>query len=170
MPGWRNCARMNLLVERFKTSPLPSLLYRAHLGWLRLRPPKTFGVRTVVVADDGRVLLVRHCYRPGWFLPGGGVKRFETAEAAAIRETREEAGVEVERLDRLVGLYPNFSAVRSDHVALFLAGPWRTVGARSIEIAESGFFDLDDLPDGTTPATRRRLGELFRGDPPVDFW
>ena len=52
---------------------------------------------TIIERED-RVLLVRHV-KPGaydfWVAPGGGVKGAETLEAAAAREAREEAGVEV---------------------------------------------------------------------------
>jgi ADP-ribose pyrophosphatase YjhB (NUDIX family) len=57
----------------------------------------------VVLLRGDRILLARH--KRGeeeyWVLPGGAVERGETAEEAAIRETREETGLEV-RIDRLL--------------------------------------------------------------------
>ncbi len=46
--------------------------------------------------SDGRLLLVRTGYRPGWSLPGGHVGRRESLERGLQREVREETGFEVE--------------------------------------------------------------------------
>jgi hypothetical protein len=64
----------------------------------RLTRGKTLGVRAVAVDGDGRVLLVRHTYLAGWWLPGGGVDKGETTQAAVVRELREEAGPRQTRL------------------------------------------------------------------------
>ena len=64
--------------------------FRAHqmLWWTRA---VTLGVRAIVLDGDS-VLLVRHTYRPGWFLPGGGVERGASAAAAVLRALPEEGG------------------------------------------------------------------------------
>ncbi len=134
--------------------------------WIgRFRRTARLGVRGVVGDGAGRVLLVRHTYLPGWYLPGGGVDAGETAAEAFAREVEEETGVRLAAPPRLVGLHLNLRAGRRDHVAFFVAEA--EAGARlagpSREIAELGFFALDALPEGVTPATRRRLDEVFAG-------
>ncbi len=61
----------------------------------------------VVCAMDGGVVLVRRAIEPGrgkWVVPGGFMEHDETVEEAAVRETLEETGLEVE-LDGLLGVY-----------------------------------------------------------------
>ena len=64
--------------------------------------PKKDRVRVIVYRDDGDVLLVKNRFsRQKWALPGGGVKRHEIYEQAAIREVLEELGISVENLQYL---------------------------------------------------------------------
>ena len=58
----------------------------------------TGGVRVVVRNDEGKILFVRqeHPEREIWLLPGGGVEAGETSVDAAVREVREETGLEIE--------------------------------------------------------------------------
>ena len=63
----------------------------------------------------------------------------------------------------LIGMYQNAKASRRDHVLLFRCNEWEELGVfkPNAEIAEIGFFALDNLPEGTTPATHRRIGEIY---------
>lgn len=79
------------------------------------------GLRTVrvLLIREGRVLLVRHWYAPGvMMLPGGGIKRGESAEAAARREIKEETGFEIDTLELLGEYEGNYSG---DSVTVFFA-------------------------------------------------
>ena len=90
-----------------------------------VRNPYCLGVRIVVRDRDGAVLLVRHSYLPGWYLPGGGVDKGEVMAMAATRELAEEAGISCDGLPKLVGIYLNRGAMGRDHIGLYMVESWR---------------------------------------------
>jgi 8-oxo-dGTP pyrophosphatase MutT (NUDIX family) len=118
------------------------------------------------------VLLIRHGYRVGWHFPGGGVERNQTASEACVRELREETGVICDGPPELFGLYANFRAFPSDHIAVFRIRTWHqpTKPAPNREIADHGFFAPAALPDGTIIPVRRRLAEMLDGVPLASNW
>jgi ADP-ribose pyrophosphatase YjhB (NUDIX family) len=132
----------------------------------------TIGTRGAVVDADGRFLLVRHGYQPGWHFPGGGVERNEPVEAALRRELMEEAGIAYADTPELFGLYANFKAFPSDHVVLFVLRTWRQtkVPKPNAEIREQGFFPPDALPPGTSRATRARIDEILGRTVRGEMW
>ncbi|TKT77368.1 NUDIX domain-containing protein [Aquamicrobium sp. LC103] len=146
---------------------LPRLRGRLFHLWFLLSRPMTLGVRGAVFdRESNSVLLIRHTYVPGWQLPGGGVEAGEHMLQALERELMEEANIELTDAPELKSLHFNRQASRRDHVALFLVTQYRRLGDKKPdrEIAEAAFFPLDALPEGTTPATLRRLAELFGGE------
>ena len=135
--------------------------------------PMTLGVRGLVSDSDGRIVMVRHTYVEGWYLPGGGVERGETAADALRRELAEEAGVKLEDAPELIGVFSNHSSFPDDHVLLFSVAStgWSICETDCAgEVAEIRWVDPGDLPDGTTPGTLRRLEEWQTGAPPAAYW
>ena len=132
----------------------------------------TLGVRILVQNEEGHILLVRHTYVSGWFLPGGGVERPETVQEAAVKELLEECGIEALDPLQLFHFYKNPRTSRFDHVALFTCSRWREVVAKQPdhEIAELGFFAPDELPQETTVPTRNRIAEVLNGQHRSDVW
>jgi ADP-ribose pyrophosphatase YjhB (NUDIX family) len=136
----------------------------------RFKRGMTLGVRVLVRRENGDVFLVRHTYTPGWHLPGGGVERGEGVVTAAIKELREEAGLEPGGALSLFAIYRNPNFV-GDHIALFVGSAGREVETDSHgEIAERGWFALDTLPEGTTASTRRRIAEVTQEKEPTPDW
>jgi ADP-ribose pyrophosphatase YjhB (NUDIX family) len=128
-------------------------------------------VRGAAVDGEGRVLLVKHTYVHGWWLPGGGVERGQTAEDALIREMREEAGLIVEGRPVLVSVHSNERYFRGDHVLVYRIDRFTLTERTSHgEIAEIGWFDPADPPEDTHRATRTRLAEIFGGAATTTSW
>lgn len=149
-------------LSRFPKQMIKGMIETAGL----LRNPLTMGVRIIVHDENQRVLLVRHSYLKGWYLPGGGIETGETAAQSAEREVFEEVGIRALGRPRLLGLYLNKGGLGRDHVALFELEHWEPAEGFLVanrEIEEARFFDPANLPDGATDATRRRLDELRKG-------
>lgn len=128
----------------------------------------TLGVR-VIVLDGPAVFLVRHTYRPGWYLPGGAVDRGESAETAAARELHEEGGIRCLERPKLHHFFRNGSR---DHVACYVvrASERDPDWTPDWEIAEARFFPMADLPPDTTRATRSRVAEVAEDRAPGEDW
>lgn len=145
------------------------LFHYVHL----VRRSHTLGVRAVVRNPEGRIFLVRHTYVAGWYLPGGGVEWGETLADALEKELREEGNIDLTGPARLVAVYRNRAVSRRDHVALFDCPEWLQNAPPDVpnrEILDAGFFAIDNLPDGVSAATRRRLRELENGGPYDADW
>lgn len=82
----------------------------------------TKGSSCVVINQEGAVLLVLRDDFRIWALPGGGVEPDETWEQAAVRETLEETGYQVEIM-QYIGEYwrPQMSHGQGDFKRVFLA-------------------------------------------------
>jgi hypothetical protein len=61
---------------------------------------------------------------------------------------------------------------RRDHILVYVVRQFRLIGTKVAdwEILETGFFDADALPKGTTKATRARLNEIRQGVPVASDW
>lgn len=155
-----------------KSSFVERFVWRVLRVWFLLSRAHTLGVRGAAFDASGRVFLVKHTYVTGWHLPGGGVETGESFHAALVRELAEEGNLQLGDPAQLFGIYHNKNTSRRDHVALYVC---RNVvqtqnhpGDR--EIAESGFFPVDALPEEVTPATGRRLAEIMDNAPPSQKW
>ena len=95
------------------------VLYRLHLAWNFLFRPECHGVWIAVWAED-RLLVVQNAYRNSITLPGGSIDRGEQPVDAALRELREEVGIEAAPQDLLFwGQYLSFVEYKRDHINLF---------------------------------------------------
>jgi len=124
------------------------------------------------VVKDGKVLLVRRGNEPGrgkWSLPGGRIRFGERSEEAALREMREETGLEV-RLRRVVDVVDVFwrsemgelleHFVIVDFEAEVIGGELRPAD----DALDARWFSPEELKGlEMTESTRRFLEEHFLG-------
>ena len=124
----------------------------------------TLGTRAICLDTAANsVLLVKHTYSNGWSLPGGGVEAGESVLRALERELNEEVGIKCKSAQAL-DVYHNRSISTRDHVVIYLVDDWLAKPEHErpkLEIADTGWFKIDDLPESLTPCTRRGI-ELYQ--------
>jgi ADP-ribose pyrophosphatase YjhB (NUDIX family) len=136
-----------LAVQRLKAGE-PERPVCTSCGYIVYLDPKV-AVGTIIRAADDRLVLVRRAIEPGyglWVFPGGYVDRGEEVTAAAIREAREESGLDV-RIDGLVNIYsyPGRAPIIIVYAATALGGE---LCAADDECLEARLFTADEIPWG----------------------
>lgn len=147
------------------------LILRIRRFYWWLARPKTHGVRGIVLNDKNEILLVRHRYDRGWFLPGGGVNRNEAATDALIREVSQETGLFDLKIEYQLGTYASEQEYKRDTIDVFVIRASGTLASRlDVEIQEAKFFLFSAIPKDTSPATYRRIAEYRKESPVHSQW
>lgn len=121
------------------------------------------GASAMIFDDAGRILLQRRSDTGGWFVIGGAIDPGETPADAAVREAREETGLDVEPT-RLSGVYtsPEIVYPNGDRCVYVttafrcrvIGGALRPDGDESLELA---WFDPHELPPMRADGVQRVL-------------
>lgn len=103
-----------------------------------------------LILDDGKILLIKRDIEPFkdyWDIPGGFLEESEHPRDGAIREAKEETGVEIEPteiLDIFMDIYAGQGVTLNTY---YIAKPIGGIARAGDESAEIGWFELDNLPD-----------------------
>jgi 8-oxo-dGTP diphosphatase len=142
----RFCARCaGALESRLLKTSEPERLVCVRCGFVHYVDPKV-AVGTIITDEQGRIVLVKRAIEPGygkWVFPGGFIDRGETVEAAAVREAREECGLDV-RLEGLINIYsyPGVAVIIIAYAATALGGCL----ACDDEGLEAQLFEPEQIP------------------------
>ena len=147
------------------------ILYRVRKTAFRVFRVRTRGAKVMVFNPAGELLLIRNSYGRThlWVLPGGGIGRRETPEAAGAREVKEEVGLEATELTR-VSEHFNGAEGKRDTIFLFTAQADGTPTIDNLEVEEARFFALNALPENVSTATLRRIAEYTEERTPDGRW
>jgi 8-oxo-dGTP diphosphatase len=132
----------------FRYLPAPLRRAAVHVG----APSYTVGAVAVLRRPDGLVLFVDQRHSDGWALPGGLLRRGESAAAALAREVREEVGIGLDTAALPVPHAVVTAPVRRVDVVFCIdveADVDDHVDAHMLDVAEVkhiGWFRLDRLP------------------------
>jgi ADP-ribose pyrophosphatase YjhB (NUDIX family) len=118
-----------------------------HLYWFIFRP-KTRGVKAVIFWE-GKVLLARISYgHRSWALPGGGVEKRESFRDAALREAKEEVGIEANNAEFIYEYHSTYQHKRNTVQCFAVQVSSGNFAIDEQEITEAGWFFPNELPAG----------------------
>jgi ADP-ribose pyrophosphatase YjhB (NUDIX family) len=130
-------------------------------------------VNVVVANGSGEILLIRRSDNGNWALPGGAIDLGESVAQAAVRETKEETGIDCE-ITGLVGiysdpghiiLYTSNGEARQEFSIVLTARPLGGDPTPSDESAQVRWAAPSDVAGYTMDRSMRsRISDYLRGD------
>ena len=124
---------------------------------------KTVVAAFVLIQKEEGILLAKQSYgQQYWSLPGGVMEEGESIEQAAIREVKEETGLDI-RLGKLIGIYskPSEGALAMTFMGYVVGGELKA----DHEIIEVRYFPLANMPENIREHLRQRVAD-FEADLP----
>lgn len=129
-------------------------------------PKHIISAATIVLNDDNEILLIKGPRR-GWEMPGGQVEEGESLKDAAIRETKEESGIDIE-ITKFCGVFQNVKGCICN--TLFLGKPIGGVPTTSSESLEVGYFPIHQALEMVTWKNFRQRIEYCLNDDLQPFY
>lgn len=124
---------------------------------------KWLGAAAVILNDEGHVLLVKHSYgRLNWELPGGGAELGESIVETALREVREETGLNVVA-ERTTGVYYEPDTDMLHFVFLCRCEAESKPFPADAEITECAYWSPSALPRPISDFTIQRINDALSG-------
>jgi ADP-ribose pyrophosphatase YjhB (NUDIX family) len=120
-------------------------------------------VNVVVVNEAGEILMIRRTDNDNWAVPGGAIDLGESVAQAAVRETREESGIECE-ISGIVGiysdpkhvlLYTSNGEVRQEFSIVLTARPLSGQPTPSSETSEVRWVPVSEVREYTMDRSMR---------------
>jgi ADP-ribose pyrophosphatase YjhB (NUDIX family) len=134
-------------------------------------------VNVVVANDAAEILLIRRTDNGNWAVPGGAIDLGESVAQAAVRETREESGIEC-AITGIVGiysdprhviLYTSNGEARQEFSIVLTARPLTGQPTPSSESSQVRWVPVSEIAEYTMDRSMRiRINDvLARNDSPV---
>ena len=123
------------------------------------------GANAAILDDQDRVLLVKHTYgRLNWELPGGVAEYNESVVETAVREAREETGLDVSA-KHTTGIYyePEIDLLCFVFLCQPHDGTFDSLRPDNKEISRCAFWPLDALPRPISDFTICRITDASSG-------
>lgn len=124
-------------------------------------PTPNVSVRVMIFNEKNQLLMVQEKSDNGYAVPGGWCDVFESARQNAIKEAKQETGLDVEivRLCAVMQreLYKSKPTMISEYVLYFLAEIKGGTLAYNHELSDIGFFDYNVLPVLSFKTSQREL-------------
>ncbi|AZK47400.1 NUDIX hydrolase [Paenibacillus lentus] len=130
-------------------------------------------VYTLLVNEEGtKILMVKNSGRNSWTLPGGTVEPNETLEMAAVREAKEETGLDVQIKGVVAVNEGKFTELKQHVVFITFRGViagGRMEIARPDEILAVDWIDVERA-DELMPFYKEKLRDIVSRDAEVSYY
>lgn len=125
----------------------------------------------LIVKEEAQKILMVHNVGSGWSLPGGAVEAGETLEQAAVREAKEETGLDIE-VSSIVAINERFRKKKDVH-AVFFTFNTKVIGGEiaindSSEISEIKWVDFQTANE-LMPYYQNGVEHLLKCSAPYTF-